>query len=93
MMPFTYDVIASLYKEQCHQLTFELSCKKDSGGCRHLCKVKITEDQAEISIGIIRSQLKFFISFLIIANCFAHPYAGYQGYLLKRKLHLANQVG
>ena len=57
MMPFTYDVITSLYKEQCHQLTFELSCKKDSGGC-HLCKVKITEDQAQISIGIIRSQLK-----------------------------------
>ena len=90
-MPFTYDVIASLYKEQCHQLTFELSCKKGSGGC-HLCKVKITGTSTD-QHRHYSFYIKSFVSILIIANYFAHPYAGYQGYLLKRKLHLANQVG
>ena len=36
-----------LCKEQHHQQTFELSCKEDNGGC-HLCKVKTTEEQAQI---------------------------------------------
>ena len=47
-----------------------------------------------VVIVTIRSLLKVLIFILISANCFAHyPYAGYQGYLLKQKSDLANQVG